>query len=309
MMRTLGTWVVANPMQAVLFVVLSTVASFIAPPFTSLLSYAGVGGLALYSLTHGARAGWLVLLGALIVIGILAELLFAQGMATALTSSILWVPVWLAAWVLRETRSVGMAILLIIGLAMLAVLLVFILFGDPEQWWLLLLTDWVNNIAAQADLGDSVDALNELVGQVAPVMTGSLAAGLSFVIVSCLLLGRWWQALMINPGGLRKEFYTLRLNRYLSIAGIVIFALAALKITAISALSLQWALIITALFLFIGLAVVHATLANLKVGRGWLIAIYVLMSLLPQALLLVVATGLLDPWLDLRGRTQTNVSK
>ena len=57
------------------------------------------------------------------------------------------------------------------------------------------------------------------------------------------------------------------------------------------------------LFLFVGLAVVHATLANLKAARGWLIAIYVLMGLLPQALLLVVVTGMLDPWLDLRRRT------
>ena len=34
-----------------------------------------------------------------------------------------------------------------------------------------------------------------------------------------------------------------------------------------------------------------------------MIAIYVLMSLLPQALLLVIVVGMLDPWLDLRRRT------
>jgi uncharacterized protein YybS (DUF2232 family) len=54
----------------------------------------------------------------------------------------------------------------------------------------------------------------------------------------------------------------------------------------------------------VGLAVVHATLANLKAGRIWLIVIYILMSLLPQVMMLVVVTGMLDPWLDLRRRTE-----
>ena len=52
-----------------------------------------------------------------------------------------------------------------------------------------------------------------------------------------------------------------------------------------------------------GNAVLHATLANLKASKAWLIAAYILMSLLPQAMLMVVITGLLDPWMDLRRRT------
>ena len=44
-------------------------------------------------------------------------------------------------------------------------------------------------------------------------MTGALAAGLSFAALTCLMLGRWWQSLMVKPGALRKEFYALRLNR------------------------------------------------------------------------------------------------
>ena len=94
-----------------------------------------------------------------------------------------------------------------------------------------------------------------------------------------------------------------RLNRLLSLLGIAVVALAALNFGVVSTLALQWALVVTVLFLFVGLAVVHATLANLKAARGWLIAIYVLMSLLPQALLLVIVVGMLDPWLDLRRRS------
>ena len=56
-------------------------------------------------------------------------------------------------------------------------------------------------------------------------------------------------------------------------------------------------------FFFVGLAVLHATLANMKAAKAWLVAAYILMSLLPQAMLMVVVTGLFDPWLDLRRRT------
>ena len=300
-MRALAGLIVAGPLQAVLVIALCTVLSFLAPPLTSVLSYGGTAALALFSLHAGARIGALVLLGAALVTGILAGLLMQQGMAVVVTSLLLWVPVWLAAVVLRETRSLALAMLVSSGLAMAGVLLVFIVFGDPGQWWLEHLQALIDSVAAQQEI--DIAPLSEFAEQVAPFMTGALAAGLSFATLTCLLLGRWWQSLLVKPGALRKEFYALRLNRLLSLFGLAIIALAALGFGVVSTLALQWVLVVTVLFLFVGLAVVHATLANLKAARGWLIAIYVLMSLLPQALLLVVVVGMLDPWLDLRRRT------
>jgi len=300
-MRALAGLIVKGPLQAVLVIALCTALSFLAPPLTSILSYGGTAALALFSLHAGARVGALVMLGAALATGILTELLMQHGMAVVVTSLLLWVPVWLAAVVLRETRSLAMAMLVSSGLAMAGVLLVFILFGDPRQWWLEHLQALIGSVAAQQEIDTT--ALAELAVQVAPFMTGALAAGLSFAALTCLLLGRWWQSLLVKPGALRNEFYAVRLNRLLSLLGIAVVALAALDFGVVSTLALQWALVVTVLFLFVGLAVVHATLANLKAARGWLIAIYVFMSLLPQALLLVIVVGMLDPWLDLRRRT------
>ncbi|GMQ83315.1 MAG: hypothetical protein BMS9Abin06_0048 [Gammaproteobacteria bacterium] len=300
-MRALAGLIVAGPLQAVLVIALCTVLSFLAPPLTSILSYGGAAALALYSLYKGARSGALVLLGAALVTGLLTGLLMQHGMAVVVTSLLLWVPVWLVAVVLRETRSPAMAMLVSSGLAMAGVLLVFMVFGDPGQWWLEHLQSLIDSVAAQQQVDTA--PLSEFAAQVAPFMTGAMAAGLSFAALTCLFLGRWWQSLLVKPGALRNEFYALRLNRLLSLLGLAIVALAALDFGVVSVLALQWALVVTVLFLFVGLAVLHATLANLKVARGWLIAVYVLMSLLPQALLLVVATGMLDPWLDLRRRT------
>ena len=304
MMRALAGIIVAGPLQAVLVVALFTVLSFLAPPLTSILSYAGAAALALYSLHVGARSGAIVLLGAMLVTGLLTEILWHQGMTIAVTSLLLWFPVWLIAVVLRETRSLAMAMLAVSALAMAGILLVFLWFGDPSQWWLERLSGLINSLADQPEIEIDTGSLHEFAEQVAPFMTGSLAAGLSFAALTCLMLGRWWQSQMVKPGALRKEFYALRLNSMLSLLAMGMFALAALKFGSVSALALQWSLVVLVPFLFVGLAVVHATLANLKAARIWLIIIYILMSLLPQAMVLVVVTGLLDPWLDLRRRTE-----
>ena len=304
MMRALAGFIVTGPLQAVLVIALFTVLSFLAPPLTSILSYGGAAALALYSLQAGARSGVIVLLGAMLVTGLLIEMLLHQGLTIAVTSLLLWIPVWLVAVVLRETRSLAMAMLALSALAMAGILLTFVWFGDPSQWWLERLRGLINSLAVQPELQINTDSLMEFAEQVAPFMTGSLAAGLSFAALTCLMLGRWWQSLMLKPGALRKEFYALRLNRMLSLLAVAIFAVAALALGSISALALQWSLVVMVPFLFVGLAVVHATLANLKARRIWLIVIYILMSLLPQVMMLVVVTGMLDPWLDLRRRTE-----
>jgi hypothetical protein len=302
-MRALAGLIVAGPLQAVLVIALCTVLSFLAPPITSLLSYVGAAALALYSLHSGLRPGLIILAGAGLATGILSELLFHQGTAIAVTSMFLWLPVWLAAVVLRSTRSLAMAMLSLSAVAMLGVLLAYLLYGDPALWWQQHLQAMADVLAENPDLQLDSATLTGFVEQVAPLMTGSLAAGLVFAALTCLMLGRWWQSLLVKPGALRTEFYALRLNAGLSLAGIALSVLAAVNLGVVSSIALQWSLIVMVIFLFVGLAVMHSTLANMKVAKGWIFAAYILMSLLPQALLMVVVTGLLDPWLDLRRRT------
>jgi hypothetical protein len=283
------------------------------PPLTSPFNYVGAAALALYSLYAGAQRGMLVLLGAAVATGLLAELLLGReggvmaagagtGTSVVVASLLLWLPLWLAAGVLRATLSLAMALLVLAVIAMTGVLLVFVLYGDPALWWQQVLQEMVDRLV-EARLTTNGDGLSQLATTVAPLMTGVVASGLEFAAATCLILGRWWQSLLVKPGALRTEFYALRLNGGVSLAGAAILGLASLKLGVLSTIAAQWALIAMVVFLFVGLAVLHATLAKLKGGRVWLVIAYVLMSLLPQALLMVVVTGLLDPWLDLRRRT------
>jgi len=302
-MKALAGLIVSGSFQAVLVIALCTVLSILAPPLTSLLSYVGAAALALYVLHAGLRQGALVLAGALLLTAVLGQVLFHQGTAMALTALALWLPVGLAAAVLRGTRSLAMAMMVLTVLAMLLVLLVFVLYGDPAPWWQQQLQAFVDALPELQDIAVDRDAIATLIQRIAPWMTGMLAASLALAAQTCLMLARWWQSLLLKPGALRTEFYALKLNRTLALVTVALVVLANVSLGVISALALQWALIALVMYLFIGLAVLHATLANLKAGKVWLIAVYVLMSLIPQVMLMVVLTGLLDPWVDLRRRT------
>jgi hypothetical protein len=302
-MKALAGLIVASPWQAVLIVALATALSFLAPPLTSILAYGGAAALGLYTLHLGGRLGGVVLLASALATGVLTEIVLHQGLAVIVTSLLLWIPVWLAAVVLRGTGSPAMALVVLSALGLLVVLVLFIVFGDPGEWWMERLSALADTMAADPQLAVDRTAVMEFMETVAPLMTGAMAAGLSFAAATCVILGRWWQSLLVKPGALQREFYALRLNRALSMLGIAIVALATLDFGVVSRLALQWSFIVMVPFLFVGLAVVHATLANLKAAKGWLIALYVLMGLLPQALLMVILVGVVDPWVELRRRT------
>ena len=302
--RALGRLVIAGPHQAVLVVALSTALSFLLPPLTSILGLVAAAALALNCLQLGARSGAVVLLASAGIVALLAG--FASGqqgsLAIVVILLVLWAPLWLASVVLRETRSLAMAILVLSLLGMLGVVLLYVIAGDPVQWW----PDYVRGqleaaLAVQPELREQFEQVSGLVERVAPVLAGSVAAGLVMNTVLFLSLGRWWQAVMLEkPGAVRAEFYALRLNLGLSVAGVVIFALASLELGIVSVLALQWSLVIMVPFMFVGLAVAHATLNNLKAGFVWLVVVYIVAMLAPQ---LLVALGMLDPLLDPRRRT------
>lgn len=303
-MRALGRLVIAGPYQAVLVVAFCTALSFLLPPVTSILAYVAVAALVLNSLQLGARSGGIVLLASAGIVALLAGLVTGQQASLAIVAILLalWAPVWLASVVLRETRSLAMAILVLLLLALLGVVLVYGLAGDPVEWW----PDYVRSqieaaVAVQPELSDQFEQMSEMVERVAPVLAGSIAAGLLLNAMLSLLLGRWWQAQVLErPGAVRAEFYALRFSRSLSLAGVAIFALASLDLGMISVLALQWALVVMVPFVFVGLAIAHATLSNLKAGFVWLVLVYIVATFAPQ---LLVALGMLDPWLDPRRRT------
>src|SRR5690606_34096107 len=72
----------------------------------------------------------------------------------------------------------------------------------------------------------SVEERGRLEALIAPVLTGLMAALLQLASLLCLILGRYWQAALYNPGGFGREFRALRLPAPLALGLVVVMFLA-----------------------------------------------------------------------------------
>lgn len=302
-MRAFAGLIVANPLSAILIIVASMLLGVTAPPLTSMIIYVGGAALALYTLHTGSQAGLLVLAGSVLALGGLSLMLVGHFLP-GVVMLVYWLPVWLAAVILRGTGSLAWSVLALTVLMALVVVLVFIAMGDPVAWWSQQLQPLVQMLNEKPELAARQEQLRGLIEQLPRVMTGLIAAGMIFACLVSLLLGRWWQSLLVHPGGLRQEFHDFRLAKPASLAGLLFFALATLQAGWVSSLSAQLALVMTMPFLLTGLAMIHAIFAARGLHRGWLISLYILMAVLPQVLLMVVILGAIDPWVDFRSRVQ-----
>ncbi len=258
------------------------------------------GTVALVTLRVGWRAGLLLGLLAGVVAAALALPIFVNGVALAAGVLVLfWLPVCLLASVLRATVSLAATLLTASALGFVAVLTFYLILGDPGAWWL----DALRKIKpVLSDSGLIVDevALDKALELLAPLMVGLVVVNLLAHMIFAVLLGRWWQSLLFNPGGFRQEFHALRFGRWSATMAVVIFALA---------LSLEWsllgnlALVLAVVYALQGIAVVHGTVARAGWWQGWLVVLYVLMIFLPQ---LIVLLGVADAWLDVRARIKPN---
>ena len=71
------------------------------------------------------------------------------------------------------------------------------------------LVDWY--LAFTADAGGQQGVTAEAQGLARQVIMGLFAMGQAYAMISFLVLARWWQSQLYNPGGLRAEFHQLRL--------------------------------------------------------------------------------------------------
>jgi hypothetical protein len=143
----------------------------------------------------------------------------------------------------------------------------------------------------------------------APPGTATIAGLLGLMnalsCVLCLLLARWWQALLYNPGGFRAEFHGLRYTP--AVAGILV-----LLVLGVSSLGLEyrpWAVLFALPLSIAGLALVHARAAYRGYGAGYLTLFYLLWMFLDPVKLIVIGLAVADSMVDFRGRWQPKPDK
>ncbi|MGE0858250.1 MAG: DUF2232 domain-containing protein [Gammaproteobacteria bacterium] len=255
--------------------------------------------VALTTLRHGPREG-------LKVAAIAASLVVAVrvGLGHALPASLLlclvaWLPAWTMAELLRQRRAQAWPLLLAAALVLGFAVAMRLAVGDVVAYWRELFAPVF--AALEKDSGAKFDQA-ELAAFASLLHAGSLA-GLQVMLAAEILLARWWQAVLYNPGGFGAEFRELRLPRGLAIAG----GIAALaygfggREVVVFAVAGDACVILVVLFALQGLAVIHFLARMRSMAVGWLATMYVMLVLVPQVTgPLLATTGLADNIADFR---------
>ncbi|MFG0722801.1 hypothetical protein ACF8PU_14175 [Pseudomonas sp. GLN_6] len=283
-MRALAEFIMRGRMQATLVVVVSA-----ALPLLFWLS-AAAGSLVLLRRGWSDAAG--ILAWALLpAIGwwyfgeprTLLVLLGALGLALLLRANLSWNRVLLC----------SVALGLVYGLVLGAV------FREPIDAMALELQKLMPQMLDGVHQQMSVDERARLDSLIAPVLTGLIAALLQTVSLLSLILGRFWQAQLYNPGGFGREFRALRLPPPLAMLLLVGMLLGPnlgpqmAMLTPLCSVPLAFA----------GIALLHGLVAQGRLAKFWLVGLYITLLLFMQLTYpLLVVLAIVDSLFDFRGR-------
>lgn len=124
--------------------------------------------------------------------------------------------------------------------------------------------------------------------------------GQTWIMLGLLILARWWQALLYNPGGFQQEFHGLRLSPVLA-SCLMLAALGFLVLGEMQFFLYDQMLIIP--LVLSGLGLIHCFIKERELGSGWIFLLYLLLLVLFKPLYpAIAALGLMDSWMDLRKR-------
>lgn len=269
-----------------------------------LLNFLAGAVVALVTLRRGAAEGGLITLAAIAPVAISQSWLQAS-------AHLAIVAVYVAALVLRQTINLPLALIcLVAGIAGLLVTLPQI---GSDTWQQL--ETLLREMLTQQGIFEQLD--QETIDHTLQVLALQ-QVGMFWVLIGVagLLIGRYWQAALYNPGGFQKEFHALRMPP------MVLLGLYALVLIT-AQLGNQWQ---ATAFLFLmpallaGLGWVHWWVKHTQAGVHWLVLLYLSMflshvlpvigfmiSVLPVVGLMILA--LLDSFFDLRKRVSSPPSE
>lgn len=256
---------------------------------SALFCWISAAALALVTLRKGAAHGAWLYLWALLPAGAVVYLFGDSGPLALLTGT------FALALVLRATVSLPLAVLAAIGVGLATGLLLLMLSAEFLGQLVSYIGEQLSTLEKQLSAGGQAVILPR---PDAVQFAGVLGAGAAMMSVLCLLLARYWQAALYNPGGFGVEFRAL----YYPVPVTLLMVVSSLVLFALGVRYRTWAMIGLIPLSFAGLALVHARAAVRGQVGGWLVGFYVVWLLLDLVKLLVVFIAIADSWLKFRQR-------
>lgn len=286
-MKGLAKFIMRGRWQALLVVV--------AGASSLMFSWISAAAIALVTLRRGTGPGaWLLFWAALPATALILVFGDSGPLALLLGTAAL-------ALVLRLTVNLPLAILGSVPVGFVTGLVVATFGGPMLDQMLAFFDQFLTSMEQQmaSSGGEEVVLWRPTALQVA----GMLGAANAMLSVLCLLLARWWQAVLYNPGGFAVEFRSLYYSPALS--GVLL--LAALGLLSQGVEYRAWAVICLVPLTFAGLALLHARLAMKGRGAGILVGFYFAWVFFDLMKLLVVFAAVADSWFRFRQRWQGEI--
>lgn len=142
----------------------------------------------------------------------------------------------------------------------------------------------------------AADANEETYQLLKSLLAGFFGAAHLAVIIGSLILGRWWQSQLFNPGGFAEEFRQLILPIYVALPAVLIAQFGG----AIHPAFVGWAPVLMVPLFFAGIALAHGVVNLKKMSGQWLVLFYLLV------LLIGPYVALLDSLMNFRQRLRNN---
>lgn len=272
-MRGLAEYVMTGRRQAIIAVLLLGLL-----PLLNLLNPVMVG---LVALRKGWQEGIVIFAWALLPLG-------AWAMIGDVVPLIMLVGISALALLLRETESWEFTLLAAIAI------------GVCVEIYLRVQPAVLDVLMAQVEIYLQNNNPHDLqIADVRNAMVTVIGAVYMFLSIMLLMLARWMQAALYNPGGFKQEFHRLRVEQKVGLILIAAMLLASFGVLIPEA----WVLYLVIPLLFSGIALVHAVVAIKNLSRMWLVTFYVLL-MLPITVQMLVLFALIDSWYDFRTRLQ-----
>ena len=288
-------------MQAMMVSSSLALLSLILPP-VSIVSSASI---ALVTLRRGSYEGFYTLLGACVSAALLGSFLFGSFQFALFYGLILWLPIWSISIILREGNQLIIAIQSAILLGVLGVIGFYLYVNNPAEMWYSVLNQMVQPMlenSGETPVGDIQKSLKMF----SHYMTGGITAGMIYGLIFSLFLARYWQSVLYNPDGFRKEYLSLRATPKVAIGSLLIVAVAWLTSGVIAEVSWNITVLFIVLYTFIGTSILHTSFSVMKRKRFMVPFLYVTLVMIPHVIIIVIIVGVIDVWLDLRSKISNN---
>ena len=294
-MISLARFILKGHSRAALVAASMAMLGMLIPPFAWLSGAA----VALVTLVGGHRNGLLVTAIAGIGTAALAGLILSAPELAVYYVLLVWLPVVMVAVVLRQTMSLVLSLQLIAGVSLLGIIILYVFFPDFGEIWRSSLNLMVDDLVAKSEGNLDKQQLQQVIDQIVRILPGFFASSFMIGTMLSLYLARWWQAVIFNPGGFGKEFRAISLGKATALIALAIAIAASFTNADIFNAML---LVVFALYLNQGVAVLHAVFAARQLNAVWLFLVYLFMFFVPHIVVLLALAGLADTWIDFRRR-------